>query len=124
IDDQLKFRRLHHRQVLGLCALEDATNIGADLTIRIGKVASVTHQPASFGIISPGIGCWYCKSGREDGKVHTSAVEKKIGADKEGIDPLAHKVGKRRVDLAAGACVEDLDLQSEGGGSRLHIFHR
>src|SRR5262249_36008165 len=24
----------------------------------------------------------------------------------------------------AGACVEDLDLQSEGGGSRLHIFHR
>src|ERR1700751_2321558 len=27
IDDQLKFRRLHHRQVLPLCALEDTTNI-------------------------------------------------------------------------------------------------
>src|SRR5215471_18000971 len=83
VDDQLKFRRLHHRQVRRLRALEDATNIGANLTIRVGKVASVTHQPASFGIISPGIGCWYRKSGREDGKGHTPAVEKRIGADKE-----------------------------------------
>src|SRR5262245_39271015 len=55
IDDQLKFRRLHHRQVRRLRALEDATKIGADPTIRIGKVACVTHQPASFGMISPGI---------------------------------------------------------------------
>src|SRR5262249_50648143 len=27
-------------------------------------------------------------------------------------------------DLASGACLEDLNLQSEGGGSRLHIFYR
>src|SRR5262245_33532797 len=92
--------------------------------IRIRKVASVTHQPASFDIVSPGIGCWYPTAGRKYGKVHTPAVEKGIGTDEEGIDPLAHEVCKGRVDLAAGACVEDLDLQSEGVGSRLHIFHR
>ena len=56
--------------------------------------------------------------------MHTPGVEKVIGTDEESIDSLAPEVCKGRVDLAAGACVGDLDLQSEGGGSRLHIFHR
>src|SRR5262249_34312420 len=47
VDDQLEFRRLHHRQVRGLGALEDATDIDTDLTIGIRKVASVTHQVPS-----------------------------------------------------------------------------
>src|SRR5262249_25718749 len=81
VDDQLEFRRLYHRQVRGLGALEDATDVDTDLTIGIRKVASVTHQPASFGIVSPGIGCRYRKAGREDGKMHTSGVEKGIGTD-------------------------------------------
>ena len=35
VDDQLELGRLHDRQVRGLGALEDATGIDADLTIRI-----------------------------------------------------------------------------------------
>jgi hypothetical protein len=33
-------------------------------------------HPAAVGI-SPGIGCWYRKSGRQNGKVHAPAVEKR-----------------------------------------------
>ena len=47
------FDRLHHRQVRGLRALEDAAGIDADLTIRIRNVASVAHQPAGLGIFAP-----------------------------------------------------------------------
>jgi hypothetical protein len=45
IDDQLELTRLHDRQVSGVGALEDATGIDADLTIRIRNVGSIAHQP-------------------------------------------------------------------------------
>src|SRR5947209_10242372 len=38
VDDQLELRRLHDGQVRRLGALEDATGIDADLTIRIRNV--------------------------------------------------------------------------------------
>src|SRR5262249_1735298 len=61
--------------------------------------------------------------GRQDGKVHTPGIEEGVGADEEGIDPLAHEVCKGGVDLAAGACVEDLDLQSRGrAGGQMQEF--
>ena len=43
------------------------------------------------------------------------------GADEEGVGPLAHKRRKGRLDLAAGAGVENLDLQPDGVRSRLHV---
>ena len=49
------FDRLHDRQVRGLGALEDATGIDADLTIRIRHARSVAHQPADFGKLTPRI---------------------------------------------------------------------
>src|SRR5262249_36143036 len=111
-------------QLRGFGALKDATRICTDLTIRIREVASVTHQSACFGIVSAGIGCWYRTAGCQDGKVHSPTVEKWIGRDEESVDLPAHEVCKGLIDLAAGACIEDLDLQSEGWSGRLHVFHR
>src|SRR5262249_52886118 len=46
IDHKLELGRLHHRQVGGFCAFENASGIDASLTIRIGKVGSVAHETA------------------------------------------------------------------------------
>jgi hypothetical protein len=53
--------------------------------------------------------------------LNSPAVEKSPGADEEGIDSFAHKGCKSRVDLTAGAGVEDLDLQPHGASSRFNL---
>ncbi len=58
---------------------------------------------------------------RHVGKLHAPSVEKYILADEEGVGSLAHKRCKGRVDLAACAGVDDLDLQSHRAGSRFHV---
>ena len=45
-------------------------------------------------------------------------MEEGVAADEERVGPLAHKSCEGRIDLAAGAGVEDLDLQPHGAGSR------
>ena len=52
------------------------------------------------------------------------AGEKGAGADEKRVGPLAPKRRERRIDLAAGAGVEDLDLQPHGASSRLHVSQR
>jgi hypothetical protein len=49
-------------------------------------------------------------------------VGKKSGGwNKQRIGSIAHKTFKDRIDLAAGAGVVDLDLQSQGASSRFHF---
>ena len=54
-------------------------------------------------------------------QLDTPVGEEGVGADKEGVGPLAHKCCEGRIDLAAGARVEDYDLQPEGAGSQSHV---
>ena len=51
-------------------------------------------------------------------------MKKGSRTDEEGVGPLAHKSCEGRIDLAAGAGVEDLDLQSDGASSRFHVSQR
>ena len=117
-------RRLHDRQVRGLGALEDAAGIDADLTIRIRNVGSVAHQPADFGIFARRICRGDRVARRQVDQLDTPAGEEGVGADEEGVGPLARKSCEGRIDLAAGAGVEDLDLQPHGAGSRFHVSQR
>src|SRR5215471_8337841 len=48
VDHQLELARLLDRQIRWLGALEDATGIDAELTIRVREAGSVAHQPAGF----------------------------------------------------------------------------
>src|SRR5262249_5954552 len=50
--------------------------------------------------------------------VQPPADEKYILADKEGVGPLSHKSRECFIDFTPGTGVEDLDLQSDGAGSR------
>ena len=124
VDDQLELGRLHDRQVRGLGALEDAAGIDADLTTRIRNVGSVAHQPAGFGIFARRICRGDRVARRQLDQLDTPAGEEGVGADEEGVGPLAHKSCEGRIDLAAGAGVEDLDLQPDGARSRFHVSQR
>ena len=61
---------------------------------------------------------------RHVGKLQPPADEKYILADKEGVGPLAHKSRECFIDFTAGTGVEDLDLQSDGAGSRFQVSQR
>src|SRR5207244_6984734 len=52
VDHQLELARLLDRQIRWLGALEDATGIDAELTIRVREAGSVAHQPAGFGKVT------------------------------------------------------------------------
>src|SRR5450631_2705346 len=43
VDDELEFGRLHHWQIGGLSAVEDAAGIDADVMNRVREVGSVAH---------------------------------------------------------------------------------
>ncbi len=47
---------------------------------------------------------------RQVGKLHPPADEKGVGPNEEGVSSLALKGCEGRIDLAAAAGVEDLDL--------------
>jgi len=49
IDDQLECRRLLDRQIGGLGALEDLSDINADLAKGAGKTGSIADQAAGSG---------------------------------------------------------------------------
>src|SRR6516225_1224399 len=57
IDNQLKLARLHHWQIRGFRALEDAAAVVANLAISFPYVRTVTHQSADFGMFAILIYC-------------------------------------------------------------------
>src|SRR5262249_737035 len=61
---------------------------------------------------------------RQSGKLHAAADEEGVVANEKSIGSLAHKTCEGRINLAAGAGVEKLDLQSHGASSRLHVSQR
>ena len=61
---------------------------------------------------------------REHRKLHAPAREEGIAGDEQGIGPLAPKRREGRLDLAAGAGVEHLNLQSEGACGFRYISQR
>ena len=58
---------------------------------------------------------------RQIDQLNTSADEEAVATNEEGIGPLASKGCEGCIDLAAGAGVEDLDLQPHGASSRVHV---
>src|SRR5262245_63261416 len=102
VEDQLKLRRLHDRQVGGLSASEDTADIRSRLTPCVRNVGSVTHQPADVCKLTLRISGRYSMADRLVDNVNAPASEISRRADEEGI-PFAHVTFKGRVDVAAGA---------------------
>ena len=114
VDQKLEFSGLCDRQVGGLHALEDLTGVNADLTKHVWNIGPIAHQPTGFDKITLGIGRGNPIMRRERHKLDEPASEEPVRGDEESVGPVAHEGAEGRLDLAAGACVEDSNLQSEG----------
>ena len=57
-------------------------------------------------------------------QLDTSAGEKGVIADEQGVGPLAHEIRESRIDLPAGAGFEDVNFQPHGPGGRLNFSYR
>ncbi len=97
IDDQLELRRLHYRQVCGLGALEDATDIDANLMSCIRDARSVADQPADFGRQPLRIYCRDCVACRQLGQLDTAGGEEGAGGNEEGVGWLSRKTCEGRM---------------------------
>jgi len=51
---------------------------------------------------------------RQRSKLDAPAVEERVGSNEKCVGAVAHHGDEGRLDLAAGAGVEDLNLQSNG----------
>ena len=58
------------------------------------------------------------------GKLYPPGAEECLLADKERVDPLERNSSEDRVDLAAGAGIEDLHLTADGAGSGFQVSQR
>src|SRR5262249_38827687 len=102
-------------------ALEDLTGVDPDLTIIVEKIGPVAHQPAGFDKLTSAIGCGNPIVRRERRKLDAPAAEERVGGNEESVGPVAHERGEGRLDLAAGAGVDDLNLQSECACGFRHV---
>jgi hypothetical protein len=98
----------------GFAPLEYAAGIHANLAIRICNVGSVAHQTAGFGKVTGDKRCGHRIARRQVCKLYPPDGEIGVATDKKRLGPLARDRCKSRIDFAAGAGVEDLNLQPDG----------
>ena len=84
-------------------------------------IGPIAHQAAGFDIRALGIGRGNRMTGRERRKLDAPAAEERVAGNQESVDPVARESGQGRLDLLAGAGVEDLNLQSDGAGSIRYV---
>src|SRR5215469_13631954 len=83
IDSELDFRGLLERQVGWLLAFQNTSSVDADNAIGVGKVRSVTHQPAGRDKLGQSMDRRHTKACREGSEVIELTVEVWICPDDE-----------------------------------------
>ena len=119
IDDELELRGLLDRQVAGPLTFEDPRGVGTDLAITIGNAGAVPHQPAGGSEFALEVDGRHRVTYRQRGDLFAAADEERIGQDDQRADPELGQACEGRFDVAFGAGLDDLYLQSERAGSRL-----
>src|SRR5262245_30255191 len=121
IDDQLERGRLHHRQITGFDAAENAAGIDAGLAIGIREIGSVADQPSRFGELAERIDRYQARTcGKPNDVLATGHIEW-VAADKQRVGALPGKRYEGRFDLGEHAGVEHPQLQSVSLRRRLHL---
>jgi hypothetical protein len=124
VDDELEFGRLQDRQIRGLRAPEDLTGVDAGLTVHVYNICPIAHQSTDFDNLARGIGRGNRMARRKRRKLDAPADKERVGSNEERVGSLAHHGGEGRIDLAAGAGVDDLNLQSETACSFGYLSQR
>src|SRR5262249_62098530 len=78
INDELKLRGLHDRQIARLSSFKNSSDVVAGLSIAVGDARSIANQPASHNVIAPGVDRRNGMTSREGGKLITAAVEENV----------------------------------------------
>src|SRR5262249_7980636 len=78
VDRKLEFHRLHHRQVGGLLALENAAGEDARPTKCVLDAGCVTHQAARIGVVASTINRGDLVIGGQHGELLPAAVERSL----------------------------------------------
>src|SRR6516165_10005216 len=81
IDHQLEPRRLLHRQIGGLGAVEDPSRVNAVLAIYAGEAGSIADQTTGHGEFTPFIDRRNHMASCQRDELLTPTVEKWVGAD-------------------------------------------
>ena len=84
---QLDLGRLLHRQVGGLLAFKNSTGVAADLTVKVGVVAAVTHQAAGGGEVAVVVNCRHAVALRQRAELLASSIEERVAADDHRASP-------------------------------------
>ena len=58
---------------------------------------------------------------RQRGELFAPANEKCIGGDHKRVGPQLEQGCEDRIEVALGAGMQDMELQPEGAGRRLHV---
>src|SRR5262249_38589927 len=98
-DDELEFGRSDGGQVGGLRVLENSTRVDTDLTPRLQIIGPIAHQQARFDHLTAETTRRYPIARRERRKLDTPAVEEPIAGTEEGMGPVAHEGGERRLNF-------------------------
>src|SRR5205085_10511843 len=83
VDHEIEFGRLHHRQVRGLRALQDATNIDTSQAMCIGNVRSIAHETADFGKLTQVIDGKQSVVSRQRNELYAAIVGQRAGTDQK-----------------------------------------
>ena len=96
--------------------------LGIELPQPGAPVANYVPYTASGNLIFvSGQLCVWNGERRHVGKLDAPGVEEGVRANKERVGTLAHESCERRIDVAAGTGLEDLELHADGAGGRLHV---
>ena len=118
---QLDLHRLLDRQVGGLGALENAAGVNADLTVRVRNAVSIADQAACHGVLAKWVHRGHRMTRSQCDELLAPAVEEWVTADYERAGSQSGQGCEDRIEVALGARMQDMELQPEGVGRRLHV---
>src|SRR6266478_4545080 len=121
--EQLELGGVLHRQVAGLVALEDASDVLADLAVQTGNAGSVTHQTTGERIFAPRIGGGNSIACCECNELSASAIEDWISADEQRLSPLPNQGIESRLEIILNFSFESQQRYFGDACGRFHILH-
>ena len=87
----------------------------AGLTPRIDEAGSVAHQSVGFDD-------WNCITRRQMDNLDPPAAKESVDPDVESFEQISRHTFEGFIDLLTGACIEDLNLQSNGARCGFYVF--
>src|SRR5580658_2663828 len=113
IDYEFELGRLLHRQVDGLLALEDTSDIIAGLTHRVGYAGAVAHEATCCGLLAQCEGCGNPITYRQCRDLVGMAAKECIAGNKKRGGVLLSESQERIINLTLGARLQENEFQPE-----------